>query len=49
VLEMLASGAAGESRGYASALQGFSRQTLEGLWLTRFVLAGGAIELQGLC
>lgn len=47
VLEMLASGAAGESRGYASALQGLSRQTLEGLWLTRFVLASGAIELHG--
>lgn len=47
VLEMLASGAAGESRGYAGALQGFSRQTLEGLWLTRFVLASGAIELHG--
>lgn len=47
VLDMLAQGAAGESRGYAPALQGLSRQTLEGLWLTRFVLASSTIELHG--
>lgn len=47
VLDLLAKGAAGNESGYVGAFQGFSRQTLDGLWLTGFALASDGFEIHG--
>lgn len=47
VLQALESGAAGSTTGFAGTLDGFSRQTLSGVWLTRLSLQGGEIEIEG--
>jgi len=49
VLELLNSGAIGNTRGYSEYLRAFARQSVSGLWLTGFELRGGGaqISLQG--
>lgn len=47
VLKALDSGAGGGRTGFAGVLEGFSRQTIDGLWLTRFELAGSDIQIEG--
>jgi hypothetical protein len=47
VLKALDTGFGGEKSGFAGILEGFSRQTIEGLWLTRFELAGGNVQIEG--
>lgn len=47
VLKALDAGVGGEKAGFAGVLEGFSRQTIEGLWLTRFALAGGNVQIEG--
>jgi type IV pilus assembly PilN-like protein len=37
----------GEGRGFAEYLRAFSRQSLEGLWLTAFTINGKELELRG--
>lgn len=47
VMEALSGGALGERQGFAEYLRAFSRQSLEGLWLTGFSIGGGQIAIQG--
>ncbi len=47
VLSALNNGFGGERLGFSGVLDGFSRQTIDNLWLTRFELAGGNIHLEG--
>lgn len=48
-LQMLRSGKLGGDAGFSSFLQGFSRLTMEGLWLTGFDIDGssGEMEIRG--
>jgi hypothetical protein len=47
-LEALKGGALGNQRGFAEYLRAFSRQSLNGLWLTGFTIAGGGdLEIHG--
>lgn len=47
VLEALAQGHTGVSKGYADVLQGFSRQLVHGVWLTGFELAADDVVIRG--
>ena len=47
VLKALDGGVGGEKSGFAGVLEGFSRQTIEGLWLTHFELTGGNVLIEG--
>ena len=47
-MEALKSGAIGNREGFAEYLRAFSRQSINGLWLTGFTIAGGGgISLRG--
>lgn len=47
-METLQGGALGNQQGFAEYLRAFSRQSLNGLWLTGFSIAGnGEIEIRG--
>jgi hypothetical protein len=47
-MDALKGGAFGSQQGFAEYLRAFSRQTLNGLWLTGFSIAGsGELEIQG--
>lgn len=47
-MSVLESGALGNRSGFANYLQAFSRQTLDGLWLTGFTVSGsGEVAIQG--
>ncbi len=46
-MEALAGGALGDRHGFAEYLRAFSRQSLNGLWLTGFSIGGGQVALQG--
>lgn len=47
-MEALKGGAFGNQQGFAEYLRAFSRQSLNGLWLTGFTIAGsGEIEIRG--
>jgi Tfp pilus assembly protein PilN len=46
-LEALKGGAMGTQGGFAEYLRAFSRQSLNGLWLTGLTIGGGEIEIQG--
>jgi hypothetical protein len=47
-METLKGGALGNQRGFAEYLRAFSRQSLNGLWLTGFSIAGnGELEIRG--
>jgi hypothetical protein len=47
-MDALKGGAFGSQQGFAEYLRAFSRQTLSGLWLTGFSIAGsGELEIQG--
>ncbi|MBS1144443.1 MAG: hypothetical protein H6R14_1849 [Proteobacteria bacterium] len=47
VLAVIAQGEITQANAYSGLLQGFSRQTVEGVWLRGFGFAGKAIEIQG--
>jgi hypothetical protein len=44
-LEILKSGAIGNSTGFSEHMRGFARQTLDGLWLTGFDIAAAGTEI----
>lgn len=47
-MEALKGGAFGNQKGFAEYLRAFSRQSVNGLWLTGFTIAGGGeLELRG--
>lgn len=47
-MEALKGGALGNQQGFAEYMRAFSRQSINGLWLTGFTIAGGGdISLQG--
>jgi hypothetical protein len=47
-MDTLKGGALGDQRGFAEYLRAFSRQSLNGLWLTGFSIAGsGELEIRG--
>lgn len=46
VVQALESGVVGSTRGYADFLRAFSRQAVDGLWLTGFDIAGSGNELK---
>ena len=46
-LEALKGGAMGTQDGFAEYLRAFSRQSVNGLWLTGLTIGGGEIEIQG--
>lgn len=46
-VDALKGGAFGNQRGFAEYLRAFSRQSVNGLWLTGFTIAGGELELHG--
>lgn len=47
-MEALMSGALGNQQGFAEYLRAFSRQSVNGLWLTGFTIAGnGELEIHG--
>jgi hypothetical protein len=45
LIQALKSGAGGNTAGYSEYMRAFSRQTVQGLWLTGFRVAGDASEL----
>jgi hypothetical protein len=45
MIALLDSGALGNTKGFADYLRAFSRQSLPGLWLTGFDIAGGGAEM----
>lgn len=47
VLAVIAQGDVAQGSAYSGLLQGFSRQTLEGVWLLGFVFADKEIEIRG--
>lgn len=49
IIEMLKSGAVGNTTGYSEYMRAFSRQIVQGLWLTGFKITGdgGQISLSG--
>lgn len=47
VVTALNSGVGGARDGFAGVLEGFARQTIDGLWLTHFALAGSEIQIEG--
>lgn len=47
VLSFIAQGDISKGGGFAGMLQGFSRQTVEGVWLVGFGLASSGIEIRG--
>lgn len=46
-LQMIDQGRAGNAQGYAHLMGGFSRQVMEGVWLTGFEFVGKDIEIRG--
>lgn len=46
-LQLLDEGRAGSTLGYAELMTGFSRQVMEGVWLTGFDFVGKDIEIRG--
>lgn len=46
-VEALKGGAFGNQRGFAEYLRAFSRQSVNGLWLTGFTITGGELEIRG--
>lgn len=46
-VDALKGGAIGNPQGFAEYLRAFSRQSLSGLWLTGFTIAGGDISING--
>lgn len=46
-VDALKGGAFGNQRGFAEYLRAFSRQSVNGLWLTGFTIAGGELEIRG--
>lgn len=46
-VDALKGGAIGNQQGFAEYLRAFSRQSLGGLWLTGFTIAGGEISIHG--
>lgn len=46
-VEALKGGAFGNQRGFAEYLRAFSRQSVNGLWLTGFTIGGGELEIRG--
>lgn len=47
IIETLKSGAVGNTRGFSEYMRAFSRQSINGLWLTGFDIAGNELALQG--
>ena len=46
-VDALKGGAFGNQRGFAEYLRAFSRQSVNGLWLTGFTIVGGDLEIHG--
>lgn len=46
-LQLIDEGKAGDARGFSELMGGFSRQVMEGVWLTGFEFAGRQIEIRG--
>lgn len=46
-LRLLAEGRAGSTQGFSGLMAGFSRQVMEGVWLTGFEFAGKNVEIRG--
>ena len=46
-MDALKSGAIGTQEGFAEYLRAFSRQSVNGLWLTGLTIGGGEIEIRG--
>lgn len=47
VLAFIGQGRTGQEGGFAAMLQGFARQSLDGVWLVGFGLAPNALEIRG--
>jgi Fimbrial assembly protein (PilN) len=47
IIDTLKSGAVGNSDGFSDYMRAFSRQSINGLWLTGFDIAGNELALQG--
>jgi hypothetical protein len=47
IIETLKSGAVGNTGGFSEYMRAFSRQSVSGLWLTGFDIAGNELALQG--
>jgi hypothetical protein len=47
IIETLKSGAVGNTSGFSEYMRAFSRQSINGLWLTGFDIAGNQLALQG--
>lgn len=47
IIETLKSGAVGDTAGFSDYMRAFSRQSINGLWLTAFDIAGNELALQG--
>lgn len=45
IIDTLKSGAAGNTTGYSEYMRAFSRQVVQGLWLTSFKVAGDAAQI----
>lgn len=45
LLNLLKSGALGNTRGYSGYMQAFARQSLKGLWLTAFDIVGDGVQM----
>lgn len=45
LIEMMKSGAVGNTSGYSEYMRAFSRQVVEGLWLTGFKVSGDAAQI----
>jgi len=46
-IEALKAGAIGNQEGFSEYLRAFSRQSVNGLWLTGFTIGGGELEIRG--
>ena len=47
IIEILKSGAVGNTDGFSDYMRAFSRQSINGLWLTGFDIAGNDLAIQG--
>lgn len=47
IIETLKNGAVGNTEGFSDYMRAFSRQSINGLWLTAFDIAGNELALQG--
>ena len=47
IIQTLKSGAVGNTEGFSDYMRAFSRQSINGLWLTAFDIAGNELALQG--